>query len=69
MSSSVFMTSVNTAAFKKHIGVIIEEHVKKVRKKIALKLELSESAIEKELKLLEDGKELHAAFCSLLSSF
>ena len=69
MSSSVFMTSVNTAAFKKHIGVIIEEHVKKVRKKIALKLELSEAAIEKELKLLEDGKELHAAFCSLLSSF
>ena len=69
MSSSVFMTSVNTAAFKKHIGVIFEEHVKKVRKKIALKLELSEAAIEKELKLLEDGKELHAAFCSLLSSF
>ena len=69
MSSSVFMTSVNSAAFKKHVGVIIEEHVKKVRKKIALKLELSEAAIEKELKLLEDGKELHAAFCSLLSSF
>ena len=68
MSSSVFMTSVNSAAFKKHAGVIIEEHVKKVRKKIALKLEF-EAAIEKELKLLEDGKELHAAFCSLLSSF
>ena len=63
-SSSILMPSVNATAFKKRIRVEVDELMKKIRKKIALKLALSEAGIEKELNLLESGSELHASLCS-----
>jgi hypothetical protein len=63
-SSSILMPSVNATAFKKRIRVVVDELMKKIRKKIALKLALSEAGIEKELNLLESGSELHASLCS-----
>merc|ERR1719263_2425259 len=63
-SSSILMPSVNVTAFKKRIRVAVDELMKKIRKKIALKLALSEAGIEKELNLLESGSELHASLCS-----
>ncbi|CAL6438417.1 unnamed protein product [Bathycoccus prasinos] len=63
-SSSILMPSVNATAFKKRIRVVVDELMKKIRKKIALKLALSEAGIEKELNLLESGSELHSSLCS-----
>ncbi|CAL6425093.1 unnamed protein product [Bathycoccus prasinos] len=63
-SSSILMPSVNATAFKKRIRVMVDELMKKIRKKIALKLALSEAGIEKELNLLESGSELHSSLCS-----
>ena len=51
-------------SFKKRIRVVVDELMKKIRNKIALKLALSEAGIEKELNLLESGSELHASLCS-----
>ena len=64
-SSSMLVPSVDAVALKRNIGFIIDEQVKTIRKKIALKFELSEAAAEKELNLLENRNALHAALCSL----
>ena len=64
-SSSMLVPSVDAVALKRNIGFTIDEQVKTIRKKIALKFELSEAAAEKELNLLENRNALHAALCSL----
>lgn len=61
----MLMPSVDAVALKRNIGFVIDEQVKTIRKKIALKFELSEAAAEKELNLLENRNALHAALCSL----
>ena len=64
-SSSMLAPSVNAVALKRDIGFIIDEQVKTIRKKIALKFELSEAAAEKDLNLVENRNALLAALCSL----
>ena len=64
-SSSMLVPSVDAVALKRNIGFIIDEQVKTIRKKIALKFVHSEAAAEKELNLLENRNALHAALCTL----
>ena len=64
-SSSMLVPSVDAVALKRNIGFVIDEQMKTIRKKIALKFALSEAAVEKEFNLLENRNALHAALCSL----